>query len=324
MTASTITLDTTPAGEPAAAAPVATWSARVGAFAIDVLAGLAVVATLALVALAAPPYSPLWWTYTAGAAVVVVAMAVNRVVLPTMTGYSLGRAVLGIAVHKRDGAPAGMWRLLLRDLAHLLDTAALFVGWLWPLWDRRRRTFADLLLRTEVRPATRPERDVRKLAVIWLIAATVISLAAVAACYWTVYRHERAVETTREQIAEQGPRIVEKLLSYKKDSLQQDFSHAQSLVTDGYRPQLEAQQKAVQGAEVADNEYWAVSSAVLAATPTTAEMLLAMQGQRGNDAQNLKFITATVRVEFEKSGDGQWRVANLTVLKKPQMNVQGQ
>ena len=40
--------------------------------------------------------------------------------------------------------------LMLRELAHLLDTAALFIGWLWPLWDRRRRTFADLLLRTEV------------------------------------------------------------------------------------------------------------------------------------------------------------------------------
>ncbi len=49
-----------------------------------------------------------------------------------------------------------------------------------------------------------------------------------------------------------------------------------------------------------------------------------MQGQRGNEAQDLKFITATVRVAFEKSGDGQWRVANLTVLKKPQMNAQGQ
>ena len=33
-------------------------------------------------------------------------------------------------------------------------------------------------------------------------------------------------------------------------------------------------------------------------------MLLAMQGQRGDDPSNLRFITATVRVDFEKSGDG--------------------
>jgi len=53
-------------------------------------------------------------------------------------------------------------------------------------------------------------------------------------------------------------------------------------------------------------------------------MLLAMQGQRGTDPKDLKFITATVRVDFDRSRDGQWRVANLTVLKKPQMNTAGQ
>ncbi|AMO58949.1 putative membrane protein/domain protein [Mycolicibacterium phlei] len=322
MTTSAV-LESVPA-EPPAAAPVALWRARVGAFAIDVIAGLAVVVTLALVALAAPPYSPLWWTYTVAAALVVVAVVVNRVVLPALTGFSVGRAVFGLEVVTRDGGAAGMWRLLVRDIAHLLDTAPLFVGWLWPLWDRRRRTFADLLLRTEVRPASRRWDDARRVAAGWLIAATVICLAAVASSYQVVYRHERAVETAREQIAEEGPRIVEQLLSYRKDTLQEDFSRAQGLVTDSYRPQLEAQQNAVRGAELTDNEYWAVSSAVLAASPTTAEMLLAMQGQRGSDPQTLKFITATVRVEFEKSGDGQWRVANLTVLKKPQMNAQGQ
>jgi Mce-associated membrane protein len=113
------------------------------------------------------------------------------------------------------------------------------------------------------------------------------------------------------------------MLSYNVDTLQQDFSHAQSLTTDSYRPQLLAQQQAVQKAGATTNEYWAVSSAVLSATPDHAAMLMAMQGQRGANANDLKFITATVRVDFDKS-DGQWRVANLTVLKKPQMNQAGQ
>ncbi len=55
-------------------------------------------------------------------------------------------------------------------------------------------------------------------------------------------------------------------------------------------------------------------------TPDQVSMLMAMQGQRGDDPKDLKFITATVRVDFDRSADGQWRVANLTVLKKPQMN----
>ncbi|GAT08666.1 RDD domain-containing protein [Mycolicibacterium novocastrense] len=303
--------------------PAAPWSARVGAFAVDVLVGLAVVSTLALVSLTAPLRSPLWWGYLVAIGVVVLAMAVNRLVLPTVVGFSLGRAVFGIAVRKRDGSPPGVWRLLLRDVAHLLDTAALFIGWLWPLWDRRRRTFADLLLRTEVRPVPPPERNVRKLTAVVLIAATVACAAAVAVNYWVVYRHERAVEQTRQQIAEQGPRIVEQMLSFKSDTMQEDFARAQSLATDGYRQQLIEQQKAGQSAGVSSNEYWAVSSAVLEATPDTAEMLLALQGQRGDNPNELKFITATVQAEFAKSGDGQWRVANLTVLKRPQMTAQG-
>ena len=53
-------------------------------------------------------------------------------------------------------------------------------------------------------------------------------------------------------------------------------------------------------------------------------MLVALQGQRGVDPKDLKFTSASVRVDFEKSGDGHWRVANLTVLKKPQMSQAGQ
>ena len=126
--------------------------------------------------------------------VVFVLMAVNRWLLPRVTGWSLGRALFGIAVVRRDGAPVGAWRLLARDLAHLLDTAALFIGWLWPLWDRRRRTFADLLLRTEVRKVDRPQRDMRRLAATVLVAAAVVCAARCAVSYLVVYRHERAVD----------------------------------------------------------------------------------------------------------------------------------
>ena len=253
MTSSTLGLDATPDAtttEKVVDEPVASWVARVGAFAVDVLVGVAVLVTLALVSLTAPQRSPLWWGYLAVMAVVVLAMAVNRLVLPTITGFSLGRAVAGIAVTRRDGSPVGVWRLLVRDIAHLLDTAALFIGWFWPLWDRRRRTFADLLLRTEVRPVPRPERNVRKLTAIAMIVATLICATAVGLNYWVIYRHERAVDETRQQIGEQGPRIVEQMLSYKRDTLQEDFSRAQSLTTDGYREQLIAQQQAVQKAGV--------------------------------------------------------------------------
>ena len=307
--------------------PTASWLARAGAFSIDMLLGDAVIVTMALLTLSAPQRGWLWWTFTGAAVLVVVLVAVNRLLLPTITGWSLGRALFGIAVRKPDGSPVGLARMVGRDLAHLLDTAALFIGWLWPLWDRRRRTFADLLLRTEVLKVDPPQRDMRRPVAVTLIAVTLLCAAGAGLSYLVVYRHDRANDAARAQIASEGPRIVEQMLSYDVDTLQQDFSHAQSLTTDAYRPQLIAQQQAVQRAGATKNEYWAVSSAVLSTPQETADhmsMLLAMQGQRGTDPKDLKFITATVRADFDKSRDGQWRVANLTVLKKPQMNTAGQ
>lgn len=322
----TAVLDATPnaaADDLSASQPQASWPARAGALSLDVLPGIGVIAVLSVLAYLAISVSQpswLWLAYAVAAAVVLLLILCNRWLLPAITGWSLGRALFGIRVVQRgNGAGAGAWRLLARDVAHLLDTAALFVGWLWPLWDSHHRTFADLLLRTEVRRVDPPARNMRRLAAMVLAAAVVVCAAAVALNYQMVYRQERAADDTRQQIADQGPRIVERMLSYGKDTMKDDFARAQSLATDSYRPQLAAQQDVVQKGQVIPNQYYAVSSAVLSASADRASMLLAMQGQRGADANSLQFITATVRVDFEKSRAGDWRVANLTVLKKPNM-----
>ncbi len=298
---------------------LASWGARAGALCLDVLLGAGVLAVIAPLVWAATPFEPLWWVYMASAAVVVLLMLANRWLLPTITGWSLGRALFALRVVRRDGTGAGFVRLLARDFAHLLDTAALFVGWLWPLWDSRNRTFADLLLRTEVRRVDPPALDMRRFTAKVLAAAVVVCAALVATNYLLVYRQERAVDQARQEIVDQGPHIVEQLLTYSPDTLKDDFARAQSLSTDSYRSQLASEQEAAQKAGPTANEYWAVSSAVTNVSADKATMLLAMQGQRGADPNDLRFITATVLVDFDKSGDGKWRVASLSVLKKPYM-----
>lgn len=312
-----------PDTETAPAEPLARWHVRAGAFAIDVLPGLAIVATTAPWFLTGPRIGGVWWLLTGVAIVALLAVIVNRVLLPSLIGWTLGRALCGIRVVGRDGGDAGLGRLLLRELAHLLDTAALFVGWLWPLWDGRHRTFADLLVRTEARQVPQPRRDMRRIAAKVLVGAVVVALVTVGITYLAVYRQEQQLQQARAQIAEQGPRIVEQMLSYGVDTIDDDFRRAQDLTTDAYRPQLQAQQDVARQAEPSTNEYWAVSSAVLSATADEAAMLLAMQGQRGAKAEDLKFITATVRVDFRKLGDN-WRVDSLTVLKAPAMQGPGQ
>ena len=88
--------------------PTASWLARAGAFALDLLLGVAVIATMALLAISGVESGWLFWVFTSAAGLVFLLMAVNRLVLPTITGWSMGRALFGIAVRKRDGSPAGL------------------------------------------------------------------------------------------------------------------------------------------------------------------------------------------------------------------------
>ena len=302
---------------------VASWLSRAGAFALDVLFGVGVVAVLFLVALTSPLYGWLWWLSIVVGGLVFLLIALNRLLAPAITGWSLGRALFGIAVVRRSGDRPGPWLLLARDVAHLLDTAALCIGWLWPLWDSRNRTFADLLLRTEVRRVSGERPDVRRIVAAVLTAGIVIAAAGAGLTYLTVYRHEQAVDATRAQIADQGPRIVEQILTYNAGSMKDDFARAQNLVTDDYRKQLVQQQQVVEKNAAASNDYWAVTSSVVSAGTDKATMLVFLQGQRQAQQQDLKFITATASVAFTKSADGKWLVSELSVLPGPVLNRGG-
>lgn len=311
----TVALDDTEAQIPESVAALAGWSARAGAIGLDavtpVVVALVVCATAFL-------YDTAWWVYAAVASAALLVIAVSRWWLPAVGGWSPGRAVFAIRVQRADdGADAGLGRLVLRDLAHLLDTAALLVGWLWPLWDARHRTFADMLVQTEVRVLAAPKRDVRRRAGVVLLVAIVLCLGASGAGAWQFWQ-DRTVSQAREQISAQGPRIVEQVLSYSAETYKDDFAKARSLVTDSYRDQLVHQQQLISKGGVSTNDYWAVSSTVLGADAHRATMLVALQGQRGADPRTLKFITATVRVTFVKSPAGVWQLSDLTVLKRPQ------
>jgi Mce-associated membrane protein len=310
--------ETTAVVEEAAPNDLARWHIRAVALLVDVLPGVAVMATMALVWLAVPPRSAWWWISVSVLAGATLLTMINRVVLPAVRGWSLGRALMGIAVVQPDGAPVGVGRLLCRDLAHVLDTVSVFVGWLWPLWDPRRRTFADLLLGTEVRhvePDRRPP-DVGRKAALIVAAAALLCIAGAGLGVIGVYLPDRAADQTRKAISVQGPKIVTEMLTYDPKSLKQQFAHAQSLTTDKYRPQLIKQQETVQKGHPVVNEYWFTDSAVVSAARNNATMLIFLQGHRGGENEQ-RFITASVRVSFVKAADARWLVDDLTVLTKP-------
>ena len=302
---------------------LAPWHVRVSAFAVDVLPGLAVIITMALVLRTVSAHAVWWWLAISVLGVVTLLVLVNRLLLPVVTGWSLGRALVGIAVTHRTGEASGPWTLLLRDVAHLLDTASV-VGWLWPLWDSRRRTFADMLARTEVRrlePDTSPPH-IRRWTAVAVLSAAVLCVGGAAMSFFAAYWPDRATDQTRAQLATQGPKIVAQMLTYDPKSLHDDFTRALSLATDKYRPQLATQQELVQKGHPVINEYWVTNSSIESAAPDAATMLIFMQGRRGTGPEQ-RYISATVRVKFVKSSGNAWRVDDLAVLSKPKQPGSG-
>jgi len=75
----------------------------------------------------------------------------NRGVRQGRTGASLGKqAVEIVVVTESDGLPLGTSASLVRHVVHLVDALTCFVGFLWPLWDEKRQTFADKIMATVV------------------------------------------------------------------------------------------------------------------------------------------------------------------------------
>ncbi|WP_258724358.1 RDD family protein [Cellulomonas sp. NS3] len=145
---------------PRAAGPAyASWGARVVAHLLDTAAlGAVTYLAFAVQPVTAPSPAPFfaagidaprapgsWWESPW-----VVLTFVVLVLLQAYVGSTPGKLVAGIAVVRdSDGRPAGLVRTVVRWFAHLLD-AIVYVGYLRPLWQAERRTFADSLLSTVV------------------------------------------------------------------------------------------------------------------------------------------------------------------------------
>jgi len=123
----------------------ANWGQRVGAYLIDwapiivleLIAGISRVPMLWILVVLA---SLAWWIY-------------NRCIQAGRTGQSLGKKTLHLRlISENTGEPIGAGMAFARDICHILDSLACYIGWLFPLWDAKRQTFADKIISTVVIP----------------------------------------------------------------------------------------------------------------------------------------------------------------------------
>lgn len=134
----------------------ASWGARVGAYLIDSLIVLPFFLIAYLVdgpatdatGTTASGGGPVFWIlYLIGLGV----WAYNRWFLAGKTGQSWGRKLLGLSlVGEQSGQPIGAGRAFLRDIVHILDGLPCYLGYLWPIWDAKRQTFSDKIMKTVV------------------------------------------------------------------------------------------------------------------------------------------------------------------------------
>lgn len=70
------------------------------------------------------------------------------------TGSSVGKSIMKFkVVSEATGQPIGFGLSLVRQLAHFLDQIICNLGYLFPLWDVKRQTFADKIMSTVCLPA---------------------------------------------------------------------------------------------------------------------------------------------------------------------------
>lgn len=74
------------------------------------------------------------------------------------TGSSIGKQVMKIRLlGEKTGQPIGFGPAVLRIFAHIADSAVCYVGWLFPLWDPKKQTLADKIMKSVcVRPGSGP------------------------------------------------------------------------------------------------------------------------------------------------------------------------
>ncbi len=85
----------------------------------------------------------------------------NRCILMGRRGNSFGRRIINAnLVSVRTGKPIGVFNAFIRENGHFLDWFSLGIGFLMPLWDRKRQTLADKVVRTVTIQGPVPNRPV--------------------------------------------------------------------------------------------------------------------------------------------------------------------
>jgi uncharacterized RDD family membrane protein YckC len=95
------------------------------------------------------PSTTAWIIFSVCVLIAVVFSLWNFVVRQGKTGSSIGKQMMKFqVVDEPSQQPIGVGKSFLRQIAHGVDAVICYIGFLFPLWDAKRQTIADKLLKT--------------------------------------------------------------------------------------------------------------------------------------------------------------------------------
>ena len=116
--------------------PLASWGTRAGGFIIDIIISSVVQLVFGLV----------------NKGLGQLAGFIVFLVFAYMTGTSgqtPGRKAVGVKIlREADGQPIGVGAGIGRSLLHILDALPILLGFFWPIWDAKKQTFADKIIKS--------------------------------------------------------------------------------------------------------------------------------------------------------------------------------
>jgi uncharacterized RDD family membrane protein YckC len=131
-------------GPPGGYPPLANWLQRVGGALIDYVAPFIVGAIFVSMGHGLQLVGGLIY-------LVSIVWALYNAYLGGKTGQSYGKRAMGLRLlDERTGQTIGGGMGIARYFVHFLDGIVCDIGYLWPLWDSKRQTFADKLMHTVV------------------------------------------------------------------------------------------------------------------------------------------------------------------------------
>ncbi|MHA7113554.1 RDD family protein [Pseudomonas promysalinigenes] len=78
----------------------------------------------------------------------------------THGGQTLGMQVWGVRVQNADGSAISLWQALLRFMVAIASCLCLGLGFIWSLFDKRRRSWHDIYSHTQLVRVPKPKKQV--------------------------------------------------------------------------------------------------------------------------------------------------------------------